>query len=216
MKYQSRVSINDTVINGIKVNNSRWTSELINPGKTAIIDIELASVFSRTYWDMYGIDKIKDIRIGIGQSDFEEENKSDPSTIEIALEAGGDVPDTSGITAYDKDGLRFIYKGIAGGKYDYDKNLYIIFLVESKSGKTAVIDGDDVSINGFMADTLAFSSTVEDGECTAWKIEIYDRSLKNCEVKDASDIKDIELTLKTRDEKWMNKKEEKVSIKSGS
>ncbi|MCR5166114.1 MAG: hypothetical protein K6C13_02700 [Oscillospiraceae bacterium] len=211
--YQSRISIDNIAINGVTVCSSRWTSELINPGKTAFIDINLASAFEKQYWDMFGITDIKSIKLGIGQSDREGKNESKPETIVIPV-SGSDVSaDTSGTVAYDQGGVRVIYKGIAGGRYDFDKDLYMMMLVENTSGKKIYIDEDNVSINGFMVDTMAFSTDVEDGDCVVWKIEIYESSLEDCDVKDASDIEEIEFTVEIRDEHWSNQKEGEVSLK---
>ena len=213
--YQSRISVSDICINGLLVSSGRWTSDLINPGKTAFIDIDLASVFDKSYWEMFGFNEVKNIKLGIGQSDFEGKNESTPAEIEIPIVAGSTAADTSGTVAYDEGGVRVIYKGIASGRYDFDKDLYVMMLVENNSGHKIYIDEDNVSINGYMADTMAFSTDIEDGNCAIWKMEIYERSLEDCEVKDASDIEEIEFTLVVRDQNWSNKKEGEVSIKLG-
>ena len=211
--YQSRISINSIAINGVTVCSSRWTSELINPGKTAFIDIDLASVFEKQYWDIFGISEIKSIKLGIGQSDREGKNESKPETILIPVSRSDISADTSGTVAYDQGGVRVIYKGIAGGRYDFDKDLYMMMLVENTSGKKIYIDEENMSINGFMVDTMAFSTDVEDGDCVIWKVEIYESSLEDCDVKAASDIEEIEFTVEIRDEHWSNKKEGEVSLK---
>ncbi len=211
--YQSRISVSDICINGLLVSSGRWTSDLINPGKTAFIDIDLASVFDKSYWEMFGFNEVKNIKLGIGQSDFEGKNESTPAEIEIPIVAGSSTADTSGTVAYDEGGVRVIYKGITGGRYDFDKDLYVMMLVENNSGHKIYIDEDNVSINGYMADTMAFSTDIEDGNCAIWKMEIYERSLEDCEVKNASDIKEIEFTIVVRDQNWSNKKEGEVVIK---
>jgi hypothetical protein len=213
--YQSRISVSDICINGLQVSSGRWTNELINPGKTAFIDINLASVFDKSYWEMFGFNEIKNVRLGIGQSDFEGKNESKPETIVITVSDSDVSADTSGIVAYDEGGVRVICKGIAGGRYDFDKDLYLMMLVENNCGHKIYIDDDNVSINGYMADTMAFSTDVEDGSCAIWKMEIYERSLEDCDVRDASDIKEIEFTIEIRDENWSNKSEGEVSIKLG-
>lgn len=213
--YQSRISVSDICINGLLVSSGRWTSDLINPGKTAFIDIDLTSVFDKTYWEMFGFNEVKNIKLTIGQSDFEGKNESTPAEIEIPVVVGSTSADTSGTVAYDEGGVRVIYKGITGGRYDFDKDLYVMMLVENNSGHKIYIDEDNVSINGYMADTMAFSTDIEDGNCAIWKMEIYERSLEDCEVKDASDIEEIEFTVVIRDQNWSNKKEGEVVIKIG-
>ncbi len=213
--YQSRLIVNDIFINGIKVNSSRWTSELINPGKTAMIDVDLSSVFDKSYWEMYGITEVKNVKLGIGQSDMEGKNESQPATIEIPVSGGSDAADTSGTVAYDEGGIRIIYKGVAGGRYDYDDSLYLMFIIENSSGKTRVIDDDynSFSLNGYMTDSYIYSSTVGGGECAAWKIELPERALDDASVKKPEDIEEIEFGIEVRDENWSNKKEGTVVVK---
>ena len=180
-----------------------------------MIDVNFTKVFSKSYWDMYGFSDIRNIRLGIAQSDRDYSVKSDSKIIEIAVADGNLSTDTSGIVAYDEGGVRVIYKGIAGGDYDFDNDLYMMLLVENNSGQKIYIDDDNFSINGFMADALSFSLEIENGEKAARKIEIYERSLKECDVRTASDIEEIEFTIEIRDENWRNKKEGDIAIKIG-
>ncbi len=212
--YQSRIAIEDITINGINVCSSRWTSELINPGKTAFIDIELDSVFDKQYWEMFGITDIKSIKLGIEQSDRDGEYESSPETIVIPVSGGESSVDTSGVVAYNEDGVKVIYKGIVGGKYDYDGSLYLMLLVENTSGWKIHIDADNVSVNDFMVDTIVFGEYIEDGDCVVLEIKIYEWSLEDCDVKEASDIADVEFTVEIRDENWSNKKEGVASFKT--
>ncbi len=75
------------------------------------------------------------------------------------------------------------------------------------------IDEDNVSINGFMANTMAFSTDIEDGDSVVWKVEIYESSLEDCDVKEVSDFEEIEFTIVIRDVHWSNKNEGEVSLK---
>jgi len=46
-----------------------------------------------------------------------------------------------------------------------------------------------------------------------WKVEIYESSLEDCDVKEVSDIENIEFTIVIRYENWSNKKEGEISLK---
>ncbi len=211
---QCRVIVNDIYINGITVNDSRWTSEIVNPSKKAFIDIDLSLVFNKIYWELYGINEIKNIQIGISQIKLPQDNsnkETTPETIEIPVKKGKVTVDTSGTVPYNKDGVRVISKGFAGGTYDSDKSLYLMLLIENTSGDTLWIDADDVSINGIMADSIAFGQYFGNGNSSIWKVEIMERALEKCDIKDASDIMEIEFTLSITDQDW-NKKEEAISI----
>ena len=212
--YQSRIAIEDIKLNGVNVCSSRWTSELINSGKTAFIDIDLESVFDKRYWEMFGITDIKSIELGIEQSDREGEYESSPESIVIPVSDGESSVDTSGVVAYNEDGVKVIYKGIAGGKYDYDENLYLMLLVENTSGRKIYIDADNASLNDFMVDIFALGKYIEEGDSVVWEIEIYDRSLEDCDVKEISDIENIEFTVEIRDENWRYEREGVASFKT--
>lgn len=213
--YQSHLIVNDIYINGIKVNSANWTSELVNPGKSAMIDVNLSAVFPESYWDMYGITEIRNVKLGIAQTDRDNTSSSKPASIEIPVADGDNSADTSGTVAYDAGGVRVIYKGIAGAKYDYDKSMYVMLLVENKSGQTVIVDEEygSFSLNGFMTDSYIYSSTVGDSECAAWKIELPERALDDASVKKPEDIEEIEFGIEVRDENWSNKKEGTVVVK---
>lgn len=49
------VSTTNIDINGLCVCDSTWFYDTINPGKTAIVDIDLSSVLEPEYWGVYGI-----------------------------------------------------------------------------------------------------------------------------------------------------------------
>ena len=92
-----------------------------------------------------------------------------------------------------------------------------MFIIENTSGQTRVIDDDynSFSLNGYMTDSYIYSSTVGDGECAAWKIELPERALDDASVKKPEDIEEIEFGIEVRDENWSNKKEGTVVVKLG-
>ncbi len=210
---QKEVSISDIEINGIMVCNGTWSSELINPGKTIFYETNLDSVFDKIYWDYYGVKEINNIRFNFGQKYFYGDKKIEDVKIEITISSGSESADTSGIVAYDEDGIRVIYKGISKGKYDFDKSLYVLLLIENNSGIDIYIDDDDVSINDYMADAIAYSTDISDGTCGIWIMDLNESSLEKCGIKEITDIDEIDFTLEIRDYNWSNKREGTAIIK---
>ena len=211
--FQTLLFVSDITINGVKVTSGKWTGHILNPNKSAWIQIDLDRTFNRSYWELYGINEIKSVKMDVGQTDVESGESSKTETIEVAFAGGECTADTSGITAYDEGNIKVIYKGIAGGTYESDDDLYVKLLVQNESGQKIYVDADDVIINGKTASTSVYSKTVDDGDCAAWEIDINDSSFSACGISEASDIKDIEFTLEIRDEHWSNKSEEKATIK---
>lgn len=113
------------------------------------------------------------------------------------------APNDAGQELYNDNGIKIV------GKY-VDENSFwgaaVLLYIENNSGKNAIIQCDDMSINGFMV-TPYFSSTVYDGKRAIAEITLMSSEL---EENGIANVDDIELKFKIVDEDFMNSTESDV------
>ena len=191
-------------LNGIKVYDSFWSADMVNPGKTALISINLNKVFDQAYWAAFGIEDIENIRLDFMQYDSTGDTRMDQTTLEIPVRSAVASPDKSGQLVYDASGIRLIYKGILNSSSKYDTDLYLLFLAENVSGKSLSLDDvyKSFSLNGLMISPIIYSTELENGECAVWKISLSKRNLEDCDVTGTDDITEIEFKIEIRDDDW--------------
>lgn len=56
-------------INGLRVCDSTWSYDSINPGKTAIVDIDLSAVLEPEYLEVYGIKEVGHVDLDVNFKD---------------------------------------------------------------------------------------------------------------------------------------------------
>lgn len=107
------------------------------------------------------------------------------------------TPNDSGQELYNANGIKIV------GKYVDESSFWgaaVLLYIENNSGKNAIIQCDDMSINGYMVTPL-FSSTVYDGKKAIDDITILSSDLEDNGI---TSVKDLELKFKIIDEDFMN------------
>lgn len=79
------VSTTNIDINGLRVCDSTWSYDSINPGKTAIVDIDLSSVLEPEYWEIYGIAEVGNVALKISFKDGDSNEVANPAHISIDI-----------------------------------------------------------------------------------------------------------------------------------
>lgn len=120
-----------------------------------------------------------------------------------AFETMDTTPNDAGQELYNENGIRIV------GKYVNENSFWgagILLYLENNSGKNAIIQCDDLSINGFMMTPL-FSATVYDG-----KKAINDIALLSDELEEngITSVDEVELKFRIIDEDFMNSVESDV------
>lgn len=81
------VSTTNIDINGLCVCDSTWFCDTINPGKTAIVDIDLSSVLEPEYWGVYGITEVGNVALKVSFKNEDNKEISSPTFLSIDIPA---------------------------------------------------------------------------------------------------------------------------------
>lgn len=114
-----------------------------------------------------------------------------------AYDSMDSTPNDAGQELYNEGGIRIVGKYVDEGSF---WGTAVLLYIENNSGKNAIIQCDDMSINGFMV-TPFFSSTVYDGKKAIDDITIMSSDL---EENNISSVDEIELKFKIIDEDFMH------------
>jgi len=114
-----------------------------------------------------------------------------------AYDSMDSTPNDAGQELYNEGGIRIVGKYVDEGSF---WGTAVLLYIENNSGKNAIIQCDDMSINGFMV-TPFFSSTVYDGKKAIDDITIISSDL---EENNISSVDEIELKFKIIDEDFMH------------
>ena len=82
------VSTTNIDINGLCVCDSTWFYDTINPGKTAIVDIDLSSVLEPEYWGVYGITEVGNVALKVSFKNEDNKEISSPTFLSINIRTG--------------------------------------------------------------------------------------------------------------------------------
>ena len=191
------ISTSDIAINGLKVCNSTWSSDSINPHKYGFLDIELTSVLDADYWEAYGIESVGSVSLALTQKDADGTKITEPESIEIKIPDALGTFDSTGTEVYNNGGFRIIAKDIMDDPSEYIDDIYLLLLAENNSGKTLEIRDvyDSLSVNGFMTDFICSNVELKDGESAVLEIQLWGYSLEDNKIASASDITEIEVGL---------------------
>lgn len=144
-----------------------------------------------------GIKKIGQIEIyfRVFDSDsFDSIYNSGCVTIKTSLFDSMDInPDDSGSELYNKNGIR------VAGRYVKENTLWgasVVLYIENNTDKNIIISCDDLSVNGYMATSLLYSS-VYGGKRSFDSIAIFESFIEENDIKN---IETIELKLKIYEE----------------
>ena len=105
------------------------------------------------------------------------------------------IPNDAGQELYSENGIRIV------GKYVDESSFWgaaILLYIENNSGKNAIIQCDDMSINGFMM-TPFFSSTVYDGKKAIDEITLMSSEL---EENGITSVEEVELKFRFVDDNY--------------
>lgn len=191
----------DIVVNGLTINSDRWSGDFINPGTRRIVDLNITSMFDKSYWDAFGISDIKEFAFSFVLEDADHEETAAPEEIGFTVAEGGAEVDDSGMELYNDNGIRIISKGLFEDPREYSDDIHLLLLAENQSSESIVIDDeyDSLSINGFMTDGIFYGVEAAAGKYVILDVEVQASSLEENKIASIEDIADIEMTFEIRD-----------------
>ncbi len=189
-------------LNGLLVYSSNYSSDTINPGKKAIVDIMTSSILDSEYWSVYGIEEIGSIGLALNQRDSEGNDITDKTNIEVTIPDAKSEFDASGTEVYNNNGLRIVAKSVLEDSSEYGGDMHVLLLAENTSGKTLEVNDeyDSVSVNSVMTDYFFSGEEIADGKSAVLDIELEESSLEDNGFTSSSDITEVEISLDISDE----------------
>ena len=190
-------------INGLLVYGSEWSSDTINSGKRSIIDVKLSNVLKNSFRDAFGIKDIGEIKLNIEIKNADGNVIVADTPITVTISENNVSFDKSGTNIYENNNISIVSKGVVGSDSDYDKDMYVLLMIENNSQDTVSIDNvyDSLSVNGVMTDYIFTSQTVEAGSCAMLEFDLSDSSLEDNKISQISDIKSLEVKIEIEDSK---------------
>ena len=184
-------------INGLLVKNEDWSHDMINPGKTCIIDIDLSKILRDSYWDIYGINDIGELSLELTAKHSDGSVITEAKPIAVKINDSNAKFDVSGNEVYSGNGVRIISKGVVESGLDYSKNMYAMFVIENTNSERITVDDvyNSLSVNGFVCDYFFPSSTIEANGYAMLEVTLRESSLENNKITAASDITEIEVSV---------------------
>ena len=198
------VSTTNIDINGLRVCDSTWSYDTINPGKTAIVDIDLSSVLEPEYWDIYGIREVGNVALKVSFKDGDHKEVSTPAILTIDIPGTDAAFSIDGTEVYNGNGIRIISKGVYADPSEYSDDLHILLVAENTSGKTLVLHDvyDSLSINDYMATYSFYTTTMEDDSCVMIDILLWGYGLEDINISEPSEVKAVEFSLSIKDQNY--------------
>lgn len=201
-------------VNGLKVDSSIGSYDMINSGSRRVVDISLSSLLDKPYREALGIKEIGEVSLWVVVNDTKANaiGTSEEIKLELSKNAGGF--DDSGKEVYNENEIRIIFKELLDIPFAYRNETHILLLVQNNGSKKIEISDvyDSLSVNGFMMDYTMYDITADSGKSALLDIEIWEDSLEEIEVADVSDIMEAVITLKIRGENYDTIAEPKVKI----
>lgn len=199
------VGTSDICINGLCVENSLWSSDVVNSGKTKIINIDLSSMMDKNSWAVYGLTDIGSVSLDLVFEDAAENAICDPVQISLANPNITLSYNKDGQELYNANGIKIVMKGIIEDEYDFSDDIIILLLVENRSGQMISIYEvyDSFSINGYMMDcSIPMIIEMPSGTTSVFEIELWESDLEENDITSIEDIIDIEFSIEITDTKW--------------
>ena len=182
------------MINGLLVEDSTWSSDAINPGKSRIVDVQLSSVMSQEYQKAYGISEVGSVSISLGQKDEKGRELFAGTPIEITVPGGKAQFNADGAEVYNNGGLRIVSKGVVEDGLEYSSMMHVLLLVENNSGRY-----NSLSVNGYMTDYICYTQELKDGETAIFPIDLWKSSLEKNQITSAEEIQEVEVSLEIKE-----------------
>lgn len=208
------VSTTNIDINGLRVCDSTWSYDSINPGKTAIVDIDLSSVLEPEYWEIYGIAEVGNVALKISFKDGDSNEVANPAHISIDIPGAESTFSMEGTEIYNDNGIRIVSKGVFADPSEYSDDLHILLVAENTSGKTLALHDvyDSLSINDYMATYSFYTTTMEDGSCVMIDILLWGYGLDDINIYEPSEVKTVEFSLSIKDQNYKEVDEVTVAL----
>ncbi len=198
------VSTTNIDINGLRVCDSTWSHDSINPGKTAIVDIDLSSVLEPEYWEIYGIAEVGNVALMVSFKDGDSNEVAPPAHISIDIPDAESTFSMEGTEIYNGNGIRIVSKGVFADPSEYSDDLHILLVAENTSGKTLALHDvyDSLSINAYMATYSFYTKTMEEGSCVLVDILLWGYGLEDINISEPSEVKSVAFTLSIKDQNY--------------
>lgn len=198
------VSTTNIDINGLCVCDSTWFYDTINPGKTAIVNIDLSSVLEPEYWGIYGITEVGNVALKVSFKNDDNKEISSPAFLSIDIPGTDASFSIDGTEVYNGNGIRIISKGIYADPSEYSDDLHILMVAENTSGRTLALHDvyDSLSINDYMATYSFYTTTMEDGSCVMIDIILWGYGLEDINISEPSEVKSVEFSLCIKDKNY--------------
>lgn len=208
------VSTTNIDINGLRVCDSTWSYDSINPGKTAIVDIDLSSVLEPEYWEIYGIAEVGNVALKVSFKDGDSNEVADPAHISIDIPGAESTFSMEGTEIYNGNGIRIVSKGVFADPSEYSDDLHILLVAENTSGKTLALHDvyDSLSINDYMATYSFYTTTMEDGSYVMIDILLWGYGLDDINISEPSEVKTVEFSLSIKDQNYKEVDEVTVAL----
>lgn len=198
------VSTTNIEINGLRVCDSTWSYDTINPGKTAIVDVDLSSVLEPEYWDIYGIQEVGNVTLKVSFKDGDNKEVSNPAFLSIDIPGTNASFSMEGAEVYNGNGIRIISKGVYADPSEYSDDLHILMVAENTSGRTLELHDvyDSLSVNDYMTAYSFYTKTIEDGTSIMIDIRLWGYGLEDINITEASQIQSVEFSLSIKDQNY--------------
>lgn len=208
------VSTTNIDITGLRVCDSTWSYDSINPGKTAIVDIDLSSVLEPEYWEIYGIAEVGNVALKVSFKDGDSNEVADPAHISIDIPGAESTFSMEGTEIYNDNGIRIVSKGVFADPSEYSDDLHILLVAENTSGKTLALHDvyDSLSINDYMATYSFYTTTMEDGSYVMIDILLWGYGLDDINISEPSEVKTVEFSLSIKDQNYKEVDEVTVAL----
>lgn len=198
------VSTTNIDINGLRVCDSTWSYDTINPGKTAIVDIDLSSTLEPEYWGIYGIQEIGNVALQVSFKDDDSKEIAEPALLSIDIPGADASFSMDGTEVYNGNGIRLVSKGVFADPSEYSDDLHILMVAENTSGRTLALHDvyDSLSINDCMATYSFYTTTMEDGSCVMIDILLWGYGLEDINISEPSEVQSVEFSLSIKDQNY--------------
>ena len=198
-------SISDVAVNGMIVTTGNWDTDRFLPHTRGVMTLTLTDMLDEPYWDVVGISDVFRVDYELTVKDENRDVITGPETLSLSTGIDSYELDLSGEELFNASGIRIIYKGLVEDEWSWSDNVHLLLMIEN-TGSSEIVVADSynsLSVNGYMMSWYAmYSVSLRPGETGLADIEIYGTSLDDANVKEISDIENIEFTLKIRNSSY--------------
>ncbi len=205
-------STSDIEINGVVMSSGTWKTDAINPGKRAVITIDISKVveYAGGTLEDYGISDISTLGFNAKIHDFNM-NDLNEKEVELTLSDSETSFSGQGEEVYNDNDLRISSQKVTKDEYD---NIHILLQAENNSSDEADFDVKygSLSINDKMIDCIADSLSLKPGKKGIIDIKISSYDLDDAQIEETSDIKNAECTVQIKDDNYKDIDEPVINL----